>query len=161
MPYMAMACPQDGKRYSQKNTHKGSGYMYHNKCIVSKIEAYTHTYIHTYTQHTHTVRVPTVTLLNVPTGVVVGQELTITCMATVDATITLMVVYSSGMNVYLTEVETTANSRSVNITAASTGLYTVTCMADNGLNDTTIEQFSAISKLWLEYSYMYSGASLW
>ena len=83
-------------------------------------------------------------------------------MAAANATIDLIVLKDSSMNVPLSEVETTANSRSVNITASSTGLYTVTCTADNkGLTDTTTDQFYAISKLWLEYSYMYSGASLW
>ena len=148
MPYMAMDCPQDRKKYGQKNTHKRSGYMYHNICIVSIIEAHTHTYIHTLNTHTHTVRVPTVTLLNVPTGVVVGQEITITCMAAANATINLTVLKNNGMNVSSTDVEITANSRSVNITATSTGLYTVRCTADNnGLTDTTTEQFYAISKL--------------
>ena len=93
-------------------------------------------------------RTPTVTLVGVPTGVVVGEEFSVTCTAAANATVSLMVVDSSDVMVPLIEVETTANSRSVNVTATSTGLHNVTCTADNGLTDATSRQFYAISEFY-------------
>ena len=65
----------------------------------------------------------------------------------------LMVVNSAGQNVILTDVETTGNSSSVNLTVTSLGRHTITCIADNrGLTEMAIGQFDGIGK---QYSYMY------
>jgi hypothetical protein len=74
------------------------------------------------------------------------QEITLTCTAAVNATITLTVVDSEGTG--LTDVELTGNSTSVNITLMNTGQHNVTCEADNnGLTEMAMEQFYGISKL--------------
>ena len=92
-------------------------------------------------------RRPNITL-EVPTGALLNQEITLTCTAAVDATITLMVTDSEGTNLAMTEVDSTGNSRSVNVTVMATGQHTVTCVADNnGLMETATEQFYGISKL--------------
>jgi hypothetical protein len=94
------------------------------------------------------VRRPTVTL-EVPTGTLFDQEITVTCAAVVNATITLTVVDSEGIILDVTDViEMTGNSRSVNITVMNTGQHNVTCEADNnGLTEMAMEQFYGISKL--------------
>ena len=89
---------------------------------------------------------PNVTLV-VPAGALLNQEITLTCTAAVNATITLMVMDSEGTNLALTEVESTGISRSVNVTVMTTGQHTVTCVADNnGLMEMANEQFYGISK---------------
>ena len=42
-----------------------------------------------------------------------------------------MVMDSEGTSLTLTEVESTGNRRSVNVTVMTTGQHTVTCVADN------------------------------
>ena len=93
-------------------------------------------------------RRPTITLV-VPTGgALLNQEITLTCTAAVNATITLTVMNSGDANLALTDVESTGNSRSVNIMVITTGQHTVTCIADNnGLMETATAQFYGISKL--------------
>ena len=104
--------------------------------------------------HTHTVRRPTIDL-TAPPAALLNQEITITCTAAVNATIMLMVVNSAGMNVALTEVETTGDSRIANLTVTSLGQHNVTCVADNqGLTEMETAQFDGISELGQEHSYM-------
>ena len=67
-----------------------------------------------------------------------------------------MVSESDGTSLSLTDVGTTENSISVNVTVMNTGRHNVTCVADNnGLTETNTTQFYGISKLCSKYSYMY------
>ena len=70
-------------------------------------------------------------------------------MTVINATITVMVNESDGTSLSLTNVETTENSRSVNVTVMNTGRHNVMCIADNnGLTETNITQFYGIGKLY-------------
>ena len=76
-------------------------------------------------------------------------------MTVINATITVMVNESDGTSLSLTDVGTTENSKSVNITVMNTGRHNVTCVADNsGLTETNTIQFYGISKLYSKFSYM-------
>ena len=114
-------------------------------------------YIHTHTHtHTHSVRRPEIVVLEAPTGSLLNQEITITCISVINATITVMVNESDGTSLSLTDVGITENSRSVNVTVTNTGRHNVTCVADNnGLTEMNTTQFYGISKLCSKYSYMY------
>lgn len=92
-------------------------------------------------------RRPNVTL-EAPAGSLLNREILLTCTAAVDAIITLMVMDGEGTSLPVTEVESTGNSRSVNVTVMNTGQHTVTCVADNnGLMEMETVQFYGISKL--------------
>ena len=116
----------------------------------------THIHIHIHTTHIQ-VRRPTIIALDAPSGTLLNQEITITCTAAINANITLTVEESNGASLPLTDVETTDNSRSVNLIVMYPGQHNVTCVADNsGLTEMNTTQFYGISKLWYKYGYMYA-----
>jgi hypothetical protein len=90
-----------------------------------------------------------------------NREITLTCTAAVNATITLTVVDSEGRVLPVTDVlEMTGNSTSVNVTVVNTGQHNITCVADNGLTERAMEQFYGISKTSYDAIIMYLYHSL-